>query len=113
MHASCLERLSELVAGGIEVFASNLVIGETYVTTQRHYGVSKEDARAGLMDALTSGLIAPLNGPAVIEALSAAGTPGLLDRLIADEYSRAGMETLTLDRHTASLPTARPREDDS
>ena len=105
IHAYCLERLGELVAGGVEVFASNLVIGEAYITMQRHYGASKDDARAGLLDALTSGIVAPLNGQAVLEALSATGGPGLFDRLIADDYSHAGLETLTLDRQMASLPT--------
>ena len=107
IHAYCLEHLSELVAGGVGVFASNQVIGEAYVTTQRHYGIAKEDARAGLLDALTSGLVAPLNGPAVLEALSAAGGPGLFDRLIANDYAHAGLQTLTLDRGMAFLPDAR------
>ena len=54
--------------------------------------------------AFRSGLVAPLNGQAVIEALAASGSPGLFDRLIADDYARAGLETLTLDRRMASLP---------
>ena len=33
--------------------------------------------------------------------------PGLFDRLIADEYSRAGLEILTLDRKMASLSDVR------
>ena len=33
--------------------------------------------------------------------------PGLFDRLIADDYSRAGIETLTLDRKMAALPDVR------
>ena len=107
MYAYCLDRLSEMVAGGVEVFASNLVIAEAYITIQRHYGASKQDARAGLLDVLTSGLVSPLNGPAVLEALSASTGPGLFDRLIADDYSQAGLETLTLDRQMASLPTTR------
>ena len=68
-----------------------------------HYGILSANARAGLLAASTSGLVAPLNGPAVIEALSASGGPGLFDRLIADDYSRAGLETLTLDRKMATL----------
>ena len=63
------------------------------------------DARSTLLDLLTSGLVAPLNGRAVIEALSASGSPGLFDRLIADNCARAGLETLTLDRRMASLPS--------
>ncbi len=107
MYAYCLERLDELAAGGVEVFASNQVIGEAYVAVQHHYGITKEDARAGLLDALTSGLVAPLNGRAVLDALDAATGPGLFDRLIANDYARAGLETLTLDRGMASLPNAR------
>lgn len=103
----CVERLSALCAADTEVLASNQVIGEAYVTLQRHYGVSKEDARAELHTTLTSGLVAPLNGRAVLDALAASGGPGLFDRLIANDYARAGLDTLTLDRRMASLPHVR------
>ena len=104
LFAVCVERLSALCAADTEVFASNQVIGEAYVTLQRHYGVSKQDARAELHSTLTSGLVAPLNGRAVLDALAASGGPGLFDRLIANDYERAGLDTLTLDRRMASLP---------
>ena len=104
----CVSRLSALVEGdGAEAFASNQVIGEAYVAVQHHYGVSKADARAGLADVLRGGLVSPLNGRAIFEALEASGGPGLLDRLIADEYSRAGLEVLTLDRKMAALSGVR------
>ena len=90
-----------------EIFASNQVVGEAYVAVRHHYGVSAADARIALFDALTSGLVAPLNGRLVIEALGASGGPGLFARLIAEDYSRAGLETLTLDRRMASLPESR------
>ena len=32
--------------------------------------------------------------------------PGLFDRLISNDYSRSGLETLTLDRQMASLSGA-------
>ena len=100
----CVNQLSALVDDqGGEIFVSNQVIGEACVTVQHHYGVSKAEARASLLDALCSGLIAPLNGRSVIEALAAVGGPGLFDRLIADDYSRAGLEILTFDRKMASL----------
>lgn len=54
-----------------------------------------------------SGLVAPLTGRSAVEALSATRGAGLLDRLIANDYSRAKMDTLTLDRRMASLPTVR------
>ncbi len=89
---------------GREIFASNQVIGEAYVTIQHHYGASDTDTRAALTSVLTSGLVAPLNGQAVLLALQSPESPGLFDRLIADDYRRAGLETLTLDRRMATLP---------
>ncbi len=90
-----------------EVFASNQVIGEAYVALQHHYGISKPDARNALISVLKSGLVAPLNGAGTFEALAARTGCGLLDRLIADDYRRAGLATLTLDRKMAALPEAR------
>ena len=90
-----------------EVFASNQVIGEAYIVLQHHYAISALDARSALADVLTSGLVAPLNGQSVILALQSSGGPGLFDRLIADGYSRAGLETLTMDRQMATLPGVR------
>ena len=107
VYSRCVERLHALVVSGAEVFASNQVIGETFVAIQHHYGVSGTDARSELSKALRSGLVAPLNGRAVFAVLEASGGPGLFDRLIADEYARAGLEVLTLDRKMAALPAAR------
>ena len=103
----CVERLNALVVSGAEIFASNQVIGEAYVAVQHHYDVSETDARSELSRALTSGLVSPLNGRSVIEALAASDGPGLFDRLIADDYSRASLEVLTLDRKMAVLPDVR------
>ena len=105
--ARCVERLNDLVVSGAEIFASNQVIGEAYVAVQHHYNVSETDARSELLKALTSGLVAPLNGSAVIAALEASGGPGLFDRLITNDYARADLYVLTLDRKMASLPDAR------
>ena len=104
----CVRRLVALIEErGCEIFASNQAMGEAYAALMHHYGIASADVRAGLLDALTSGLVAPLNGRAVIEALEASGGPGLFDRLIADDYSRAGMEVLTLDRKMAALSDVR------
>ncbi len=88
---------------GAEIFASNQVIGEAYIAIQHHYGISKVETRAGLLDVLQSGLVAPLNGGSVIAALEASGGAGLLDRLIANEYLRADLSVLTLDKRMAAL----------
>jgi len=104
----CVRKLRVLVGDQTsEVFVSNQVVGEAYVAVQHHYGVSKADARASLLDVLRSGLVAPLNGRSVIEALNVSTGSGLFDRLIADAYSRAGLEVLTLDRKMAVLSDVR------
>ena len=90
-----------------EIYASNQVIGEAYITVQHHYRVSEAEARAGLLSVLTSGLVAPLNGQPVLSALQETGGAGLIDRLIAEDYSRTVSETLTLDRRMAALPGVR------
>ncbi len=105
-YAYCVERLHALATDGAEVFASNEVIGEAFMAVRHHYGVTSADARAELSNTLRSGLVAPLNGPAVLEALVSSGGPGLFDRLISNDYSRSGLETLTLDRQMASLSGA-------
>ena len=100
----CVNQLRALIEEQVaEVFASNQVIGEAYVVLQHHYGISPTDARSSLEDVLTSGMVAPLNGQSVIKALRASRGPGLFDRLIADGYSHAGLETLTLDRQMSRL----------
>ena len=104
----CVEQLRILVEEqGREIFASNQVVGEAYIALQHHYKISSADARAALVGALTSGLVAPLNGQPVIEALESRGGPGLLDRLITDDYNRVDLEVLTLDRRMSKLPNAR------
>jgi len=104
---SVVRTLTSLIDDGAEVFASNQVIGEAYIALQHHYGVSKADARLALATVLTSGLVAPQNGAGAITAIQTATGCGLLDRLIADDYHRAEMVTLTLDRKMAALPDVR------
>jgi predicted nucleic acid-binding protein len=107
LYQRCLESLTDLVEDGAELFASNQVIGEAYVVVQHHYGVDKTDARSALISVLSSGLVAPLHGEDVLAALAARSGCGLLDRLIAEDYRRAGLQTLTLDRRMAALPQTR------
>lgn len=105
---TCVRKLCALVEGDdAEVFVSNQVIGEAYLVLQHHYEVSKPEARAALVSVLRSGLVAPLNGAGAFAALEIATGCGLLDRLIADDYRRAELITLTLDRKMAALADAR------
>ncbi len=104
----CVSKLTALIErDDAEIFASNHVIGEAYIALQHHYGVSKPDARAALTSVLKSGLVAPLNGQGVYAALEALSGCGLLDRLIADDYRRAGLITFTLDHKMAALRDVR------
>lgn len=101
----CVARLGDLVMRqGADVFASNQVLGECYIALQHHYGVSKPDARAGLTQVLSSGLVSPLNGPEVLAALAATSGCGLMDRLIANDYQHSKLRTLTLDKRMGALP---------
>ena len=103
----CVQELSRLVAQGDEVFASNQVIGEAYIAIQHHYGIDKDSVRAGLADALRSGLVAPLNGRAIIDLLESSGGAGVMDRLIVDDYSHRELPVLTLDQRMSSIKGAR------
>ncbi len=103
--AHCVERMRVLIEeDGAEIFASNQVVGEAYVTTQHHYGLSGNEVRAALLVTFQSGLVAPLQGRSVLDALEASGNPGLMDRLIAGDYASSDLEVLTLDRKMARLP---------
>ena len=86
------------------LFAGNMVIGEAYIALQQHYAASKLNAKAALISVLTSGLVAPSGGQPVLDALAASRGCGLLDRLIALQYSAENLATLTLDRKMATLP---------
>ncbi|HTQ99776.1 MAG TPA: PIN domain-containing protein [Candidatus Acidoferrum sp.] len=100
-------KLSHLVEQqGASIYASNQVIGETYIALQHHYGIDKADARAGLLDVLRSGLVSAMNGASALAALQAKTGCGLLDRLIHDDYSQHDFTTLTLDRKMGRLPGA-------
>ena len=106
-YALCVSKLRALIEDeDAELFASNQVIGEAYIAVQHHYGVSKDEARDGLLNVLRSGLVAPLNGGSALAAIDARQGAGLLDRLITDDYARVGLPVLTLDRKMSALPTA-------
>ncbi len=100
--ASALKRLYEKDPGtGLVV--SNQVIGEAYITLQHFYKISKKDARSAILSLFASTGISPRNGEPVISLLKEEGGAGLLDRLIAQDYGREGVDVLTNDKRMAKL----------
>ncbi len=87
-----------------EFFVSNQVIGEAYVSLQFHYAVSKPKARQAMLDLLRSGFVRPLNGESARQILEEPTSAGLIDQLIADDYAKWDLQTLTNDRKMAKLP---------
>lgn len=86
-----------------ELVVSNQVIGESYITLQHHYHLSKEDARVGIRNFLEEGMVSALNGPAVLEVLGQEGGAGLMDRLIVQDYQAKGLHVLTNDQKMARI----------
>lgn len=76
-------------------------------TLQFHYSITKEDARAAILQLFNNGSISPLNGQSAIEILSSRGGAGLMDRLIADDYRDRGVHVLTNDKRMAKLSGSR------
>ncbi|MDP3070966.1 MAG: hypothetical protein Q8N18_11800 [Opitutaceae bacterium] len=85
------------------ITVANFVIAEAYAVLQHHYGLSKTDTRDAMLAVLTSGLVEPLHGDAVLDALREAKEPGLTDRLIVLDYDRHQTTVLALDRKRAVL----------
>ncbi len=103
-YQATLKRLTAIRGSQPEhITVANIVIAEAYAVLQHHYGVNKADTRNAMLAVLTSGLVEPLHGDAVLDALREAKEPGLTDRLIAFDYDRHQTIVLTLDRKMASL----------
>ncbi len=86
-----------------ELVVSNQVIGESYITLQHHYVLSKSDAREGMLQFFEGGLVSPLNGLEVINLLNQEGGAGLMDRLIVQDYHAKELAVLTNDKKMAKL----------
>jgi len=100
---AALKRLHE-VETGTQLIVSNQVIGEAYITLQHFYEISKPDARAAISSLFASGHVYPLNGKDVVEVLKSKTGAGLMDRLIAQDYTARDCLVLTNDRKMAKLP---------
>ena len=67
----------------------------------------KDEARSALVSVPTSGLVKPQHGQRVLDELSETSEPGMLDRLIAEDYSASGLIPLTNGRKMGRLPRVR------
>jgi predicted nucleic acid-binding protein len=104
-YQTTLNRLTSLRSSQPEpITVANIVVAEAYAVLQHHYRLDKTDARAAILSVLTSGLIEPMHGDDVLNALRATKEPGLTDRLIALDYTNQRATVLTLDRKMAALP---------
>ncbi len=90
------------------VIASDVVIAEGYYALKYHYQCEPAAIRSSLIAMLTSGLIKPEPGSAVLDVLESKGTgkSGFVDRLIQARYERAGLTTLTVDKAQSRLGKA-------
>ena len=104
--SSALEALFESEPTA-ELVVSNQVIGESYITLQHHYGLTKVEAREGIRKFLTAGIVSALNGAPVLEILGETGGAGLMDRLIVQDYQAGGLKVLTNDRKMSRIAGVR------
>jgi predicted nucleic-acid-binding protein len=87
------------------VIVSDLVIAEAYYALKHHYALDAAHIRRGLLAMLTSGMVQPEPGSAVLAVLQAKvpGKAGFVDRLIQARYESDGRTTLTLDKAQAKI----------
>ena len=90
------ERIRLAMGEGERVLVSNIVVAEAYFALQRHYRMSKADARTALLRLADSGDV-EMESEAV-EALRETSSAGLVDRMIQANYRGAAAVTLTFDR---------------
>ena len=105
LAAKAQERLLEAHRVRQSVIVSDLVIAEAYHALRHHYGLDPVDIRRGLLAMLTSGMVQPEPGSAVLAVLQVklAGKAGFVDRLIQARYETDGMTTLTLDKAQSKI----------
>ena len=85
---------------GHDFFISNLVISEAYYVLQKYYGKTKELAISDLK-AITSahGFSASQEAIAALDTPDAWKTnPGMIDRMIVNEYAARGHVTLSCEK---------------
>jgi predicted nucleic acid-binding protein len=99
------------VAAGTRVVVTDLVVSESYFALHAHYGVPKREAVSALLEMLRSGLVEAADGPGVEQVLAAPARAsaklGLVDRLIHEQYRRAGATLATFERAAGRMAATR------
>lgn len=103
---AALERYHEAVAAGDSFSVNDVVVTEAYYALQHHYGKSKEAALTALRCIAEDPSIAfSENFAAVIDTPNLAkASPGFLDRVLASDYRRHGLITLSCEKSFKRLP---------
>jgi predicted nucleic acid-binding protein len=98
------ERLVEAHRLRQAVVVSDLVVAETYHALKFHYDIDPADIRQGLQQMLSSGMVQPETGSALLTTLAGKpGKAGFVDRLIQARYESDGLTTWTLDKAQAKI----------
>lgn len=97
-----------LVEAGAAVVISDLVISESYFVLRHHYGVPHAEAVAALRALLGDARVTPTGvaSRVLAEIADSDQKPGLMDRLIHDDYLAAGATFATFDGDAARLEGA-------
>lgn len=99
------ERLQKAHRVRQAVIVSDLVIAEAYHALKHHYDLEPSAIRQALLAMLTSGMVQPEPGSAVLSVLQEKkpGKAGFVDRLILAHYEIDGVTTQTLDKAQAKI----------
>jgi len=104
---AALSFVKRCLAAGSRVVVSDLVVSEAYFALHAHYDVPKGEAIGVLREMLRSGLVEPVDGPAILAVLEAAvrppAKPGFVDRLIHAQYARASAGMATFEHAAGRL----------
>ncbi len=104
-----LEVLHAEMALGRRCLVCDLVVVEAYFALHSHYQVPKKEALAVLLRFLDSPEIEASEEITMVikESLTGSSKPGLVDRLIAQQYRMKGGALLTFEKASVKLPQTR------
>jgi predicted nucleic acid-binding protein len=106
---NALAEVQALIARGVTLLVSDLVVSEVYFALQHHYAVPKDEALSLLARLFAEGGIKAMGSAAAVLTINdlATANPGFVDRLIHAEYLKYTREVLTFEKAAARLPGMR------